>query len=71
MVDMILVESSNIESVGYDSQTEQLFIRFRQSGGLYVYFGVPSAIFKELMQAPSKGSYLNRVIRNSYAFKRQ
>jgi hypothetical protein len=37
---MIPVSSSNIESIGYDEQNGQVYVRFL-NGSLYVYKGVP------------------------------
>ncbi len=65
MIEMHEVDSSNIESVGYQSSSEELHVRFR-SGRTYAYTGVPENVFLELLSAPSKGSYFNRVIKPSY-----
>lgn len=49
---MIPVSSSNIESIGYDEQNEQVYVRFL-NGSLYVYKGVPLHEFENLRDAPS------------------
>jgi len=67
MPEMTYVQSSNIEAVGYDESAEQLHVQFL-SGGYYVYHDVPREVFQELMYAPSKGSFLNREIKNRYHF---
>ena len=67
MVDMIYVDSSNIEAIGYNSDGQELYIQFL-SGVTYVYYGVPQHIYEEIMAAPSKGSYLNRVIKGVYEY---
>ena len=67
MVDMIYVDSSNIEAIGYNSDGQELYIQFL-SGVTYVYYGVPQHIYEEIMDAPSKGSYLNRVIKGVYEY---
>ena len=59
------VSSSNIRSIGYDSVSNTLEIEFH-SGGVYQYFNVPESIYKELMQAPSHGSYFHRHIRERF-----
>ena len=59
------VSSSNIRSIGYDSESNTLEIEFH-SGGVYQYFGVPESIYNELMHAPSHGSYFHRHIRDQY-----
>lgn len=67
MVDMNYVDSSNIEAIGYNSDEQELYVRFL-SGATYVYHGVPEHVYEEIMGAPSKGSYLNRVIKGVYEY---
>lgn len=67
--EMIPVSSSNIESIGYDEQNEQVYVRFL-NGSLYVYKGVPSHEFENLLNAPSLGSYLHRNYKNVYPYER-
>lgn len=64
---MVPVNSSNLESVGYENG--MLYIRFR-SGGLYSYAGVPAAVYAALMQAPSHGSFFHAHIKNVYPYSR-
>lgn len=70
MPEMIFVDSSNVEAVGYDDDTRELHVRF-VSGGYYIYHEVPRQIFDDLMNAPSKGSFLNREIKGVYQFTKQ
>ena len=63
------VGSSNVRSVGYDSDTQTLEVEFC-TGSIYQYYGVPEKIHRGLMQAASKGSYLNQHIRSSYDYRR-
>ena len=63
------VSSSNIESIGYDEENQQVYVRFLNNS-LYVYKGVPEHEFQNLMQASSKGSYLNRNFKNVYPYER-
>lgn len=67
MVEMHYVDSSNIEAIGHDTAAQELHVRFL-SGDTYVYHGVPAEVYDELMAAPSKGSYLNRVIKANYEY---
>ena len=68
MPEMQFVDSSNIEAIGYDGDSQELHVRFLQSGETYVYYGVEEWVFQELMQADSKGSYLNTQIKGSYDY---
>jgi hypothetical protein len=70
MPDMTYVDSSNIEQVGYDSDNVELHVRFK-NGDLYVYRNVPVQIYEELLGAPSKGSYLNREIKDTYEYDKR
>jgi len=67
MVDMIYVDSSNIEAIGYNSDAQELYVRFL-SGATYVHYAVPDHIYEELLDATSKGSYFNRVIKGVYEY---
>lgn len=60
------VSSSNIRSIGYESDTSTLEIEFHKSG-VYQYHGVPQEVYDALMQAGSHGTYFNSYIKNSYA----
>lgn len=65
-MDMTPVASSNIDSVGYDADTETLRIRFND-GGTYDYQAVPPHVHDSLMKATSVGSYFHSHIKNAYA----
>jgi len=67
MVDMNYVDSSNIEAIGYDSDAQELHVQFL-SGITYVYYNVPENVYEEIMDASSKGSYFNRVIKGVYEY---
>ncbi|MEG4107767.1 KTSC domain-containing protein [Microcoleus sp. S13_C5] len=51
------VESSMIQSAGYDEESYTLEVVFN-SGKTYRYFEVPKSVYLELMQSESKGSYM-------------
>ena len=59
------VSSSNLSSIGYDSESHTLEIEFH-SGGVYQYFDVPQQIWDELMRASSHGSYFHRHVKDRY-----
>ena len=63
------VYSSNIRSVGYDDTSQVLEIEFH-NGSVYRYPMIPAHVHRGLMQAESKGSYFNRIIKSNYAFTR-
>jgi uncharacterized protein len=63
------VESSNIESIGYDSKSQTLEIEFLNCS-IYQYFDVPEHVFNELRSANSHGKYLNTNIKGIYRFSK-
>lgn len=68
MPEMHYVDSSNIEAIGYDTATQELHVRFLKSGETYVYYSVEEWVFNEIMQADSKGIYLNDNIKGRYEY---
>ncbi|USZ69343.1 KTSC domain-containing protein [Halorussus salilacus] len=62
------VVSSNLESVGYDADSQVLEIEF--GNGVYQYFGVPESVYRGLMNAASHGKYHHRNIRDVYPYER-
>ena len=63
-MERIHVSSSNLHSIGYDAYNEILEIQFLH-GGIYQYRRVPQDIYDQLMNASSKGTYFDRVIRKN------
>lgn len=64
-MDRIQVVSSNISSVGYDAGSLTLEVEFN-SGSIYQYLNVPESEYEGLMNASSKGRYINRNIKSHY-----
>lgn len=60
------VDSSNIESVGYDPKESALHVRFK-SGNTYKYVGVTHDEMADFANAPSKGKHLNQFIIGKYS----
>ena len=63
------VNSSNLASIGYNSENKTLEVEFKH-GGIYQYLNVPEDIFNELMSAQSHGVYFSANIRNDYEFSK-
>jgi hypothetical protein len=57
--------STNIRSVGYDAESSRLEVEFN-SGSVYQYLNVPEGEYESLMNAGSKGRYMNRNIKGHY-----
>lgn len=65
-VPMTVVSSSAIKAVGYDSNTQHLFITFTKGKQAYTFCNVPAAVHVALMAAPSKGGFYNEQVRGRY-----
>lgn len=62
------VSSSTIAAIGYDDDAEILEVEF-VSGSVYRYRGVSQDVYEDLRQAPSKGTFFNRHIKEAYAWE--
>ena len=69
MPEMHFVDSSNVEAIGYDPDTRELYVQFIKSGN-YVYVDVEEWVYDEFLQAESKGQYLNQNIKGVYNYHR-
>ena len=67
-MELTKVESSNINSVGYDN--EDLLVKYN-SGTVYRYKKVPKNIYEEFIKAESKGRYMNSNIKGKYEYLRE
>lgn len=63
------VSSSTLSSVGYDPAFRTLEVQFKNRS-VYQYVNVPDSVHQGLMSAPSKGRYLDRVVKGVYRFTR-
>jgi hypothetical protein len=62
------VELATLARVGYDEAQELLQLEFG-SRAVYLYFGVPAAVYEALLDAPSKGQYFKGTIRGRYPYR--
>lgn len=60
-------DNSAVRSARYETERHELTIEF-SSGRSYVYRGVPRSVFDWLLRAPSKGAFVNRLIKDRYPF---
>jgi hypothetical protein len=59
------VESTSIESVGYDRELSVLEVEFAH-GGVYRYRQVPPSVHRGFLDAESPGQYFNTVVRGRF-----
>ena len=69
-ITMTPVQSSQIHSIGFDSETNTMHVRFlagrgeqRGPGALYQYTGVSAEDFAAFEKAESKGSHFGKVFK--------
>ncbi|MCY1644593.1 helicase HerA-like domain-containing protein [Methylorubrum sp. SL192] len=65
----IAVASTNLVSIGYDEGAQTLEVEFA-NGTIYQYYNVGSDLYQQLMEAPSKGQFLNTYLKNAYPYSR-
>ena len=65
---LIPIESSIIESIGYDAETNILAVIFLKNRSVYFYPGVPQEVYDNFLAAESKGSYFNEKIKGAYSY---
>ena len=70
MPEMIFVDSSNVEAIGYDPANRELHVRFVKSGETYVYYEVEEWVFEDFKKADSKGIFLNTNIKGKYNYSK-
>lgn len=58
------VASTAAKAISYDEASRNLYVTW-SGGGEYAYSGVSPQVFQALCAAPSKGKYLNRVIKGT------
>lgn len=62
------VKSSVVAAIGYDYRGRKLFVEY-VSGNLYRYEDVPAGVYRDFMDARSKGEYLNDHILCQYEYE--
>ena len=67
VMERISVSSSNIRSIGYDTESMMLEIEFN-SGAVYQYQGVPQAEYDAFLNSGSKGTHFNANIKNRFPY---
>lgn len=69
MVKMTAVKSSDISSVGYDESKSELHIKYN-TGQNYIYHKVPKSVYENLLQADSKGRFVNYQVKKNFTFEK-
>lgn len=70
MIERTPVSSSNIKSIGYDSDNKTLAVEF-SDGSVYHYHDVEKDDHEALISAKSIGKHLHQNIRGAYKYTKQ
>ena len=62
------VFSSNVTEIGYDSETNELLVTWK-NGRRSAYAGVPEGLADQVARAPSVGEMLNSDIKSVYSHR--
>jgi len=68
-MEFVKVKSSMIKEVAHSADTGTLYVRIKNDT-LYSYSDVPVFMFKELLEAESKGKFFTEHIKKVFSFKR-
>ena len=60
-INMIPVESSQIGSIGYDQETQELYVQFKKGGATYIYYEVTQEEFDFLLDDTMRSETFKRI----------
>lgn len=60
------VQSSALQSIGYDPEQQILELEFRDNGGVWQYFNFKQASYKKFVNAESLGNFFVTRIKGKY-----
>lgn len=69
-MEMVSVDSSAIDSIGYEASTSNLMVVFRD-GHVYEFHMVPLHVWNEFLVASSKGSFFNEMLKEGQYGRRR
>lgn len=68
-MDWLPLESKLLTAAAYPAETHVLYLRFR-SGDVYSYFDFPPELYRDFLDAESKGRFFLSQIRNQFRYDR-
>ena len=63
------INSSNLKSASYDTESEVLSITFK-NGSIYEYYNFPWVIFTKFRMSESQGKFFSGQINGKYTYKK-
>lgn len=64
--DMTHPLSTNVRCFGYDVDSGELWVAYKNTPGFYVYVNVPAVVHQGLLAAESKGRFLHEHVLSVY-----
>ncbi|HYP55238.1 MAG TPA: KTSC domain-containing protein [Solirubrobacterales bacterium] len=68
--DLHPVDSTSVARIGYDNATMEIYVEFH-TGALYGYRRAPDFVFDAFVEADSKGTFLNKVIKPRFTVRKR
>ena len=65
------VQSSFLDKVGYDAESQTLAIQMNHSSDVYYYKAVPQSLYDALLAADSKGAFYVKNIKGKFETSRK
>lgn len=62
-MDFITVRSATVDQIAYDQEALELHVIFRSGGRHYVYSDVPEQVYRDFLDASSKGRFVHAVLK--------
>ena len=66
----LALESKMLSAAVYDDSKQILYLRFRNTGEVYRYFGFTAANYQAFLGAESKGRFFRSHIRDHFRYER-
>lgn len=67
---MLEIKSKLLKAVGFDNETERLYVIFRENEAYYLYKDVPEDIYLKMIDSESIGRFFLHNVREAFDFSR-
>jgi len=63
--------SSHVEQIGYEPDTQDVYVQFLDDGSVYRYRDVPMTVWNQFLASGSKGRFVEVILRRQYHYSRE
>ncbi|MGD9782022.1 MAG: KTSC domain-containing protein [Kiritimatiellia bacterium] len=70
-VEWTSVQSSLIDRIFYEAETQTLAIQMHNSSDVFYYADVPAALYDDFLSAPSKGAFYVKKIKGQFKSRKE